>query len=95
MFEKLSKDRPLEQLRETAKRLISAQGESNAQSIAIKLIDQYERLDARQRQVKGRALVRGQPVNWKIGSLGVAVVSYPDGSEMLLGDSRQRNKNGQ
>jgi len=49
MFEKFSKDRPLEQVRETAKRLISAHGESNAQSIAIKLIDQYERLDERYR----------------------------------------------
>lgn len=51
MFEKFNKDRLLEQVRQTARRLISAQGEANAQSIAAKLVDQYEKLDARQRQL--------------------------------------------
>jgi malonyl-CoA decarboxylase len=50
MFERLHKDRLLQQARETARRLISAQGESNAQSIAIKLIEQYQGLDAQQRR---------------------------------------------
>jgi malonyl-CoA decarboxylase len=50
MFEKFSKNRLLDQARETAKRLNSAHGESNAQSIAIKLVSQYERLDAQQRK---------------------------------------------
>lgn len=50
MFEKFNKDRPLDQVRETTKRLISAHGESNAQSIAIKLVEQYDRLDTLQRQ---------------------------------------------
>jgi len=49
MFARFSKDRPLEQLRETTRRLVGAHGESNAQSIAIKLVRQYERLDAEQR----------------------------------------------
>ena len=49
MFDKFSKNRSLEQARLTARRLISALGEANAQSIAIKLVEQYDRLDTRQR----------------------------------------------
>lgn len=49
MFDKFSKDRSLEQARQTARRLISALGEANAQSIAIKLVEHYNKLDARQR----------------------------------------------
>ncbi len=50
MFDKFTKDRPLEQVRQTARRLISALGEANAQSMAAKLVEQYEKLDVRQRQ---------------------------------------------
>ena len=39
MFDKFTKDRPLEQVRQTARRLISALGEANAQSMAAKLVD--------------------------------------------------------
>jgi malonyl-CoA decarboxylase len=49
VFENFNKDRLLHQARETAKRLISEHGESNAQSIAIKLADLYRQLDLRQR----------------------------------------------
>ena len=49
MFERYRKDRALELLRQTTRRLMSTLGEANAQSIAIKLIDQYERLDVKQR----------------------------------------------
>ena len=49
MFDNFKKDRPLESVRQTARRLISALGEANAQSIALKLIEQYEKLDAGQR----------------------------------------------
>lgn len=45
MFEKLSQGRHLNQLRLTTKRLISALGEANAQSIAAKLVSEYEKLD--------------------------------------------------
>lgn len=51
MFERFNKKFPLDQARETTRRLISAQGESNAQSIAVKLIEQYEQLDKDQRKV--------------------------------------------
>jgi len=44
MFERFTEQRSLELARQTAKRLMGAQGESNAQSIAIKLIEHYERL---------------------------------------------------
>jgi hypothetical protein len=49
MFERYRKDRALELLKQTTRRLMSTLGEANAQSIAIKLIDQYERLDVKQR----------------------------------------------
>lgn len=49
MFERYRQDRALELLRQTTRRLMSTLGEVNAQSLAIKLIDQYERLDAKQR----------------------------------------------
>ncbi|MFD0669393.1 malonyl-CoA decarboxylase domain-containing protein [Ramlibacter sp. MAHUQ-53] len=49
MFERFTRDRLLDATRQTAKRLISALGEANAQSIAARLIDHYERLDAAQR----------------------------------------------
>jgi malonyl-CoA decarboxylase len=44
MFERFTDQRTLELTRQTARRLMSAQGESNAQSIAIKLLDLYEKL---------------------------------------------------
>lgn len=44
MFERFSKDRGLEGIRQTTRRLMGAQGESNAQSMAVKLIEQYEQL---------------------------------------------------
>ncbi len=44
MFERFTEKRTLELARQTAKRLMGAQGESNAQSIAVKLIDHYEKL---------------------------------------------------
>jgi malonyl-CoA decarboxylase len=44
MFERFTEKRSLESARQTAKRLMGAQGESNAQSIAIKLIEHYEKL---------------------------------------------------
>jgi malonyl-CoA decarboxylase len=49
MFDNFKKDRPLESLRQTARRLLSALGEANAQSIALKFIEQYDKLDADQR----------------------------------------------
>lgn len=50
MFEKFNKNRSLDQLRSTTRRLISALGEANAQSMAVKLIEQYDRLDVKTRQ---------------------------------------------
>jgi hypothetical protein len=44
MFDRFTEKRSLESARQTAKRLMGAQGESNAQSIAIKLIEHYEKL---------------------------------------------------
>ena len=44
MFERFTEKRTLELARQTAKRLMGAQGESNAQSMAIKLINHYEKL---------------------------------------------------
>ncbi len=50
MFEKLNSARLLNQIKQTARRLLGAQGEANAQSIAIKLIEQYESLGASERK---------------------------------------------
>ena len=44
MFERFTEKRALELARQTAKRLMGAQGESNAQSMAVKLIDHYDKL---------------------------------------------------
>jgi malonyl-CoA decarboxylase len=49
MFDKLRKDRPLDLARQTARRLLSARGEGNAQGMAIKLIEHYEKLNAAQK----------------------------------------------
>lgn len=49
MFEKFRNDRVLDALRQTVKKLLSARGEVNAQSMAVRLIEQYERLDTEQR----------------------------------------------
>lgn len=49
MFDKFKRNRTLELLRQTARQLIGALGEANAQSIAIKLIEQYEKLEASER----------------------------------------------
>lgn len=84
MFEKFSKNRPLEQVQETAKRLISAHGESNAQSIAIKLVDQYERLDARQRQVFFDFLSGDfNPDPVKVKAMAEAYASDPSASNLI------------
>ena len=44
MFERFTEKRALDLVRQTTKRLMGAQGESNAQSMAVKLIDHYEKL---------------------------------------------------
>jgi malonyl-CoA decarboxylase len=84
MFEKFSKDRALEQARETAKRLISAHGESNAQSMAIKLIEQYEKLDVRQRQVFFNFLATEfNPDPAKVKSIADAYAADPSASNLI------------
>ena len=49
MFERFTRDKLLDATRQTARKLIGAQGEVNAQSMAHKLIGHYEKLDAPQR----------------------------------------------
>ena len=44
MFERLTEKRSLEIVRQSAKRLMGAQGESNAQSMAAKLVEHWENL---------------------------------------------------
>ncbi len=84
MFEKFSKDRPLKQVRETAKRLISAHGESNAQSIAIKLINQYERLDERHRRAFFDFLSSDfNPDPAKVKAMADAYASDPSASNLI------------
>ena len=48
LFARFAKDRRLDQVRQTTQKLMGAQGEANAQSMAIRLIEQYEKLDAPQ-----------------------------------------------
>lgn len=50
MFETFTEKRSLELLRQTAKKLMGAQGESNAQSMAVKLIEHYDKLNTPLRQ---------------------------------------------
>lgn len=50
MFERFTDKRALEIARQSARRLMGAQGESNAQSMAVKLIEHYEKLGAPLRQ---------------------------------------------
>lgn len=47
MLERFIQNKKLDAVKLTAKRLLSARGEANAQSMAIKLIDSYEHLDKR------------------------------------------------
>jgi malonyl-CoA decarboxylase len=49
MFDNFKKDKSLDNVRLIARKLLSAQGEVNAQSMAIKLIENYDRLDSIQR----------------------------------------------
>lgn len=84
MFGKFNKERSFEQVRETAKRLISAHGESNAQSIALKLVDQYERLDARHRQVFFDFLSSDfNPDPAKVKAVADAYASDPSASNLI------------
>ena len=46
MFERFTEKRSLDMVRQTARRLMGAQGESNAQSMAAKLIEHYDKLSA-------------------------------------------------
>ena len=46
MFERFTEKRSLDVVRQTARRLMGAQGESNAQSMAAKLIEHYDKLSA-------------------------------------------------
>ena len=46
MFERFTEKRALDIVRQTARRLMGAQGESNAQSMAAKLIEHYDKLSA-------------------------------------------------
>lgn len=48
MFARFAKDRRFEVIRKTIQELMGAQGEANAQSMAIRLIEQYDKLDAAQ-----------------------------------------------
>jgi hypothetical protein len=45
--------------------------------------------------VSGTAVVGGRRVAWRIESLGVGVLTYENGEEVLLGDERQRDRSGQ
>jgi hypothetical protein len=45
--------------------------------------------------VKGTAMVGSRPVQWKIEALGLASVTYEDGTEVLLGDNSKRENRGQ
>lgn len=47
MLERFIQNKKLDAAKSTAKKLLSARGEANAQSMAIKLIDSYEHLDKR------------------------------------------------
>ena len=49
MFERFTEKRALDLVRQTTKRLMGAQGESNAHSMAAKLIEQYKQLSLPQR----------------------------------------------
>jgi len=47
MLERFIQNKKLDTAKLSAKKLLSARGEANAQSMAIKLIDHYEHLDKR------------------------------------------------
>ena len=73
MVERVNGDRALRQVREISERLISAHGESNAQSIAIKLIDHYRQLDEWQREAFFDFLARNfNPDPAKVASIAQA-----------------------
>ena len=42
--------------------------------------------------VRGTATVSGQPVRWEIRAGGTAKIIFPDGTETLLADKSQREK---
>lgn len=84
MVEQVNGDRALKQVREISVRLISAHGESNAQSIAIKLIDHYRQLDEWQREAFFDFLARNfNPDPAKVASIAQAYASDPSASNLI------------
>ncbi len=85
MFDKFTKDRHLEQVRQTARRLISALGEANAQSMAAKLVEQYEKLDARQRQAFFDFLATEfNPDPAKVKAIADAYAADPSAANLIM-----------
>lgn len=85
MFDKFTKDRHLEQVRQTARRLISALGEANAQSMAAKLVEQYEKLDARQRQAFFDFLATEfNPDPAKVKAMADAYAADPSAANLIM-----------
>ena len=84
MFENFNKDRLSHQARETAKRLISEHGESNAQSIAIKLAELYRQLDLRQRHEFFNYLASEfNPDPSKVKAIADAYAQEPSASNLI------------
>ena len=84
MFENFNKDRLSHQARETAKRLISKHGESNAQSIAIKLAELYRQLDLRQRHEFFNYLASEfNPDPSKVKAIADAYAQEPSASNLI------------
>jgi malonyl-CoA decarboxylase len=84
VFENFNKDRLSHQARETAKRLISEHGESNAQSIAIKLAELYRQLDLRQRHEFFNYLASEfNPDPSKVKAIADAYAQEPSASNLI------------
>jgi malonyl-CoA decarboxylase len=84
VFENFNKDRLSHQARETAKRLISKHGESNAQSIAIKLAELYRQLDLRQRHEFFNYLASEfNPDPSKVKAIADAYAQEPSASNLI------------
>ena len=84
MFDNFRQDRHLVHLRQTTERLIGALGESNAQSIALELVGQYQQLDPAHRQGYFDFLAASfNPDPLKVKAAADAYAAQPDARHLV------------
>jgi malonyl-CoA decarboxylase len=84
VFERFQKDRALEGACQTSQHILSAQGDVNAQSMAVKLIEQYQKLKDSQRVAFFDFLAQNfNPDPLRVQSAAAAYVADPNAQHLI------------